>query len=251
VSSLTWAEESGRVNARGATRFPAAGLPRHHYRFDLDRVPAESLFRTAEKAEKDRRVKGTVTASGELTATGKTAAELKATAAGPVRIDIQKGTIRKVNSLYKIFSVLNMSQLLKFKLPDLTADGMPYNSITANLLLKNGIMTSKDFFIDSDVINILAMGSMDVIQERIDLRVGLQPLQTLDKIVSKIPVMGWILTDEDKRFITVYFEVKGPVEDPQVRAIPGRELSAEGLDMVKRVFKLPQKLITDTGEILY
>ena len=250
-SSLTWAMQSGRGTAKGSTQLSAASSPRHNYQFQLDRVPAEALFWTAEKADKDRRVKGTVTARGDLTATGKTAAEMKASASGMVKMRIEKGIIRKVNTLYKMFSVLNMSQLLKFKLPNMTADGMPYNSITATLLLTNGIMTSKDFYIDSEAINILAMGSMDIIKEKIDLKVGLQPLQTLDKIVSRIPVVGWILTDEDRRFITVYFEVKGPVEDPEVKAIPVRELSAEGLDMIKRVFKLPQKLITDTREVLY
>ena len=247
-SSLTWAMQNGHGAAKGTTQFGAASSPRHHYQFQLDRVPAESLLWTGEK---DRRVRGILTASGDLAATGNTAAELKASAAGMVKMSIEKGIIRKVNALYKIFSVLNMSQLLKLKLPDLNADGMPYNSITATLLLKNGIMTSKDFYIDSEAINILAMGSMDIIQNKIDLKVGLQPLQTLYKIVSRIPVMGWVLTDEDRRFITVYFEVKGPMEDPEVKAIPGRELSAEGLDMVKRVFKLPRKLITDTGEVLY
>jgi len=250
-SSLTWAMQGGRGAAKGATRFPAAAPPRHQYEFQLARVPAEALFWTAEKVDKDRRVKGTVTASGNLTATGKTAAELKASAAGMAKMRIEKGVIRKVNALYKIFSVLNMSQLLKLKLPDMTADGMPYNSITATLLLKNGIITSNDFYINSEVMNIIAMGSMNIIQKSVDLKVGLQPLQTVDKIVSRIPVAGWILTDDDGRFITVYFEVKGPLEDPEVRAIPARELSAEGLDMFKRVFKLPRKLVTDTGEVLY
>ena len=247
-SSLTWAMQDGRGTAKGSTQFGAASPPRHNYQFELDRVPAEALLWAGEK---DPRVRGILTARGDLTATGKTAAELKASATGMIKMSIKKGIIKKVNTLYKIFSVLNMSQLLKFKLPDLNADGMPYNSIAATLLLKNGIMTSNDFYIDSEAINILAMGSMDIILEKLDLRVGLQPLQTLDKIVSRIPVMGWILTDEDRRFITVYFEAKGPVGDPEVKAIPGRELSAEGLEIVKRVFKLPQKLITDTGEVLY
>ena len=251
LSSLTWAMQDGRGTAKGSTQFGAASSQRHQYQFQLDRVPAEALFWTAEKREQDRRVKGTVTATGDLTATGKTAAELKASTAGTVKMDIEKGIIRNVNALYKIFSVLNMSQLLRLKLPDMTADGMPYNSITATMLFKNGIMTSNDFYIDSDAMNILAMGSMDIVQENIDLKVGLQPLQTVDKIVSRIPVAGWILTDENRKFITVYFDVKGPMKAPEVRAIPGRELSAEGLDMVKKVFKLPKKLITDTGEVLY
>ncbi len=247
-SSLTWAMQNGRGAAKGSTHFGAASPPRHHYQFQLDRVPAEALLWTGEK---DPLVRGLLTASGDLTATGKTAAELKASAAGMVKMGIEKGIIRKANALYRIFSVLNVSHLLKFKLPDMNTDGMPYNSITATLLLKNGIMTSKDFYIDSEAINILAMGSMDIIKENIDLKVGLQPLQTVDKIVSRIPVAGWILTDDNGRFITVYFEVKGPLGDPKVRAIPVRDLSAEGRDIFKKVFKLPQKLITDAGEVLY
>ncbi|MEI7636312.1 MAG: AsmA-like C-terminal region-containing protein, partial [Syntrophus sp. (in: bacteria)] len=247
-SSLTWAMQNGRGAAKGSTHFGAASSPRHHYQFQLDRVPAEALLWTGEK---DPRVRGILTASGDLTATGKTAVELKASAAGMVKMGIEKGIIRKANALYRIFSVLNVSQLLKFKLPDMNADGMPYNSITATLFLKNGIMTSKDFYIDSDVMNILAMGNVDLIQENIDLKVGLQPLQTVDKIVSRIPVAGWILTDDNGRFITAYFEVKGPLGDPKVRAIPVRDLSAEGRDIFKKVFKLPQKLITDAGEVLY
>jgi hypothetical protein len=247
-SSLTWIMQDGRGAAKGSTQFGAASTQRHQYQFQLDRVPAEALLWAGEK---DPRVRGILTASGDLTATGKTAAELKVSAAGTVKMGIEKGIIRKANALYRIFSLLNMSQLLKFKLPDLNAGGMPFNSITATLLLKNGIMTSNDFYIDSDAMNILAMGSMDIVQENLDLKVGLQPLQTVDKIVSRIPVAGWILTDENRKFITVYFDVKGPMNAPEVKAIPGRELSAEGLDMVKKVFKLPKRLITDTGEVLY
>ena len=247
-SSLTWAMQDGRVVAKGSTRFPAVAPPSHQYEFQLDRVPAEALFWAGDK---DRRVRGIMTASGNLAATGKTAAELKASIAGMVKMDIEKGIIKKASVLYKIFSVLNVSQLFKFRLPDMTTDGMPYNSIKATLLLKNGIMTSNDFYIDSELMNILAMGSMNIIQKSVDLKVGLQPLQTVDKVVSKIPVAGWVLTDGDGRFITVYFEVKGPLEDPAVKAIPARELSAEALGMVKRVFNLPGKLVTDTGEVLY
>jgi uncharacterized protein involved in outer membrane biogenesis len=247
-SSLTWSMEGGRVAAKGITQLPAAGSPRHQYQFQLDRVPAEAIFLTAEK---DKRVRGMVTASGDLSAAGKTAAELKASAAGTVKMGIDKGIIYKVSALYKIFSLFNMSQLLKLNLPDINTDGMPFNSITATFLLKSGIMKSNDFYIDSDVMNVAVVGNMDIIRDNIDFKVGLQPLQTVDKIVSRIPVAGWILTDDNRRFITVYFDVKGPVRDPEVKALQVRELTSEGRATFKRIFKLPQKLITDTGEVLY
>jgi len=87
------------------------------------------------------------------------------------------------------------------------------------------------------------------VRRTIDATVGLQPLQTVDKVVSRIPIAGWILTDDDQRLLTVYFEAKGPLDNPTVQTIPLRGLSEETFNMFKRVLKLPKKLITDTGEV--
>jgi uncharacterized protein YhdP len=152
--------------------------------------------------------------------------------------------------LSKIFSILNVSQLLKFQLPDMAKGGMPFSKITATVSLQDGLLSTNNAFLKSDAMNIIAVGKLDLLKETMDMVRGVQPLQSIDKVVSRIPILGWILTDKDKRFITVNFEAKGPWKDPVVRANPFRELAKEVLNIFKRVLQLPVKIVTDTGEVL-
>ncbi|MEJ2700329.1 MAG: hypothetical protein P8Z70_11805, partial [Desulfuromonadales bacterium] len=71
-----------------------------------------------------------------------------------------------------------------------------------------------------------------------------------DKIVTNIPIAGWILTGKEKALFTVYFRIKGKSEDPEVIPIPVTSVSEKVLGIFKRVFQLPGKVITDMGEIL-
>ena len=68
--------------------------------------------------------------------------------------------------------------------------------------------------------NISALGKIDLVKNEVDATIGVQPLQTVGKVVNRIPVVGWILTGKGKTFLTAYFEAKGRLEDPVVKAIP-------------------------------
>ena len=198
---------------------------------------------------KKQQITGTMTLQGELTAKGKTGDEVKKTALGSTKIQLEEGSIRKFAILSKIFSLLNISQLLKFQLPDMVAGGMPYNEITATLAIKDGMISCNDLYVDSDALNISAVGKMDLVKDELDATIGVKPLQTVDKVVSRIPIVGWILTGKNKSLVTAYFEAKGKLEDPTVTAIPVRSMAKGVFDIFKRVFQLPAKMITDTGEV--
>jgi hypothetical protein len=77
-----------------------------------------------------------------------------------------------------------------------------------------------------------------------------QPLQTVDKVISRIPVVGWILTGGDGSLITTYFEAKGSWAGPQVTAIPVKSIASGTLNIFRRVFELPVRVFTDSGEVL-
>jgi hypothetical protein len=72
----------------------------------------------------------------------------------------------------------------------------------------------------------------------------------VDKIVNRIPVVGWLLTGKDKAVLTAYFEAKGKWADPKVSAIPVKSLAKGALNVFRRVFELPVRLFTDTGEVI-
>jgi hypothetical protein len=100
--------------------------------------------------------------------------------------------------------------------------------------------------------NISAVGTIDMPRGQfVDTLVGVQPLQTVDKVISRIPVVGWILTDENRSIMTVYFEVKGSLDNPTVTAIPVKAIARGVFDIFKNIFQLPAKLFTDTGEVIF
>ena len=143
-----------------------------------------------------------------------------------------------------------VSQLFRLKLPDMAKDGMPYTAMTGNFRLSAGVLSSENFLIDSNAMQISVLGRVDLINRTLDNIIGVHPLETLDRLAARIPVAGWILTDERGKLITVHFKAEGPWDNPQVTAIPAQSLGKGTLDIFRRIFELPEKLITDTGDVL-
>ncbi len=238
----------GSLKAKGRVDTLPDGQNRYQASLSLDRVSLDRLQGFLEL--EDRTVTGRLSLSGIVTATGNNEDDLKKTAAGSIQFKAEKGVLKKFSVLSKIFSLLNVSQLFKFQLPDMARGGMPYKNITADVNIKNGVLTSDNFFIDSDAMQISAVGKIDFVGKMLDNTVGVHPLQTVDKIVSKIPIAGWLVTNEKGNLITVHFKVEGTWDNPDVKAIPVQSITKGTLDVFRRLFQLPEKLVTDTGEVI-
>jgi len=221
--------------------------PKWDLAFQLEQAKAGELLQLLGIG---REVKGLTSAKGRLSASGDQLDEIKKSASGAITLKVERGTLKRFNSLSKVISILNVSQLLSFSLPDMARDGMPFNQITATIGVKNGILTTQDFFIDSNVMHVTTVGSIDIVKETLDMLIGVQPLQTVDRIVSRIPVVGWVLSGGDGSLITTYFEAKGSWENPEVTAIPVKTMAKGTLDIFRRVFELPVRLFTDSGEVI-
>ena len=238
----------GKVSGKSRMDFADIEAPRYQFNFKMDKLSLEQCFQLFDT--KGKMITGSLSAQGDLTAKGDNAADLKRTALGNVQIQLQQGTLKQFATLSKILSILNVSQLLKFQLPDMSRGGMPYDKITATLSFKDGTVSSKDLFVKSNAMNISAIGNLDMVKGEIfQTNVGVQLFQSVDKLVSLIPVVGWILTDKNRGFMTAYFEVKGPVDDPVVTAIPFKAMGRGVFDIFKNIFQLPAKVFTDTGEV--
>jgi len=237
----------GRLSAKGRIAPGGDSGNRYDLNFGIERVDADRFLHSLDLT---REVTGSLFVQGDVTARGETMAEIKKTALGNVRLRLEDGTLRKFNVLSKMFSILNVSQLLKFQLPDMASDGMPFNEIKGRFAISDGVVDTQDLFINSDAINISVIGKADMVKEDLDFTIGVQPLQTVDKVINRIPVVGWILTGKGKDLVTVYFEAKGSWSDPRVSAIPAKSLGKGVLNVFRRVFELPVRLFTDTGEVI-
>ena len=175
----------------------------------------------------------------ELRGEGEDFQQVKESLRGGLRFEIENGVIEKFNILSKIFSILNVSQLLKGRLPDLATKGLPFHQILATFHVKDGVATTDDFLVDSDAMRITLLGKIDLGKNFIDARIGVHPLVTIDTILRSVPIAGYILTGEDKGFISYFYEVKGNLDNPKIEAIPLKTIEEPSWGVIKRLLLTP------------
>jgi uncharacterized protein involved in outer membrane biogenesis len=249
LEGITLNALGGKVSGKSRMDLSDIESPRYQFNFKLDKLSLEQGFHLFEARE--HMITGSFSAQGDLTAKGGSVTDLKKTVLGNVQIQFEEGTLKKFATLSKILSILNVSQLLKFQLPDMVSGGMPYDKITATVSFKDGVASTRNLFIKSNAMNISVIGHLDMVKGEIfQTNIGVQLFQTVDKAVSLIPVIGWILTDKNRGFMTTYFEVKGKLDDPEVTAVPVKSMARGVFDIFKNIFQLPAKLFTDTGEVI-
>ncbi len=180
---------------------------------------------------------------GSLMGRGHSEEDVRRSLEGKLRVRMGKGRIRRFHILSKIFSLLNVSQLLKGKLPELTGEGLPFNTITGEIEIAKGIAKTENLLVDSDAMKITIIGEADIARKSLDLTVGLQPLGTVDSIVSRVPVVGRILTGEDESIISYYVEVKGDFSNPEVKHIPLKSMEKGLIEIMRRLLETPKNII--------
>jgi uncharacterized protein involved in outer membrane biogenesis len=205
-------------------------------------MEAKAFIRTLFQKEEEERVMitGRVHVDKvELRGEGEDFRKMKESLNGSLRLEVENGVIERFNILSKIFSILNVSQWFKGRLPDLKTKGLPYQQISADIYVKDGVASTDDFLVDSDAMRITLIGKFDLGKNIIDARVGVHPLVTIDTILSNVPIAGYILTGEDKAFISYFYEVKGNLDDPKIEAIPFKIVEESTWGIIKRLLGAP------------
>ncbi len=170
-------------------------------------------------------------------------------ARGGIHMRIKNGVLREFNTLAKVFSLLNISQLLTGNLPDMDKEGMPFTRLESTLKIADGKITTKDFTVISESMNLSAVGSHNLIDDTLNITLGVMPLRTVDKIITSVPVAGWVLTGDNKALLTAYFKIEGTSKKPQVSAIPVGSVSEAIFGLFNRIVGLPVKLIKNVGSL--
>lgn len=247
ISPLQFTTGGGRCLAQIALQKDSTEQRKLTVSGHVDGVEAESL-EYGRIIDKKGLVSGTMDSDFHLA--GELGEKFLSTVDGGFRLAIKDGVLHKFTFLARVFSVLNVSQILTLKLPDMAREGMPFTELKGNFALRDGILTTEDLFVTSNAMNLSLIGDVDLVKKDLDLILGVKPLQTVDKVITRIPIAGWLLTGEEKALITAHFEIKGPSSAPKVQAIPATSISDKVLGIFKRVFNLPGKLITDPGEVI-
>lgn len=192
----------------------------------------------------------TGTLNGNFTIHGPIGSEFLEHSQGDFHLNIQHGVLRQFKTLSKAFSILNIAQLFALKLPDMDSEGMPFKDLSSDITLNNGVLHSENLVINSSSMGISVIGNHNLVNQQLDLIMGIKPLATVDTLVKHIPIAGWILAGEEQAVITTHFNVSGSASDPIVEMLPLSSISKKVFNIFKRTLKLPGTLITDPKKIL-
>jgi hypothetical protein len=72
--------------------------------------------------------------------------------------------------------------------------------------------------------------------------VAVKPFQNVDRIITKIPLAGWLLGGKEQSLVVAYFRVTGPLGDPQVAPIPLRSVGRNLFGIFRNLLEIPEAL---------
>ncbi|MBW1922774.1 MAG: AsmA-like C-terminal domain-containing protein [Deltaproteobacteria bacterium] len=188
-------------------------------------------------------VEGRCTAEVLLFTRGRGKRELLSGLSGMGVLVLEEGRLRESNVMIKILDALSLQNLFKERPPDLSGEGLYYESISGTMFLDRGILRTSDLMMQSPVFNAAAKGYVDFPRGNLSFDIGTQPLGTMDTLLSMIPVVGYILTGKEKSLLVYYFRVDGPLRNPDVRYVPLKNWGSGIIDFFKRIFFTPRRLL--------
>jgi hypothetical protein len=189
--------------------------------------------------KKNRLVTGNFNLSGKLFAISNSK-EIGKVLNGKLKFSAKDGRIYRYGILAKIFTLLNITEIFRGKLPDVVKEGFAYNSIKADGNLENGKFMFKEFVIDGSSMTIVCEGYIDLVRDEMDVVVLVAPFKTVDYIIKHIPLVNHILGG---KLVSIPFRVQGSPADPDVIPLPPTAIGACIFGLLKRTFTLPIAII--------
>ncbi len=170
---------------------------------------------------------------------------------GQLDFDFHEGRMKKFTLLANVCSLLNLSQFAALRLPKISVgQGVPYQTLSGQGTIVDGVLEIDDFAMRGSSLNLLSDGEISFVDEQIDLKIGVQPLQTIDKLLATIPVVGYIITGDKKTFVVIPITVTGPFDDVQIKTQTVSGLGQKVGSMIQRFFKTPVRLLQMPGKLL-
>jgi hypothetical protein len=210
----------------------------HQVEFAVEKADLEQLL---DQARLPRFAQGEFFTHGSLTFETGGANPPLGTVAGSVALKASNGSLAHYPALVRLFGLLS-SPAQPWRLPDLTTERMPYRRIAGEFVVTKGVMETKGLVLDSKVVRASAVGKVFLPDRSLDMDLAVQPLEVLERGIRKIPILGRVLPKEQSLAV-VYFDMNGPLADPQVTVAPIKTLGQSVVEVLLLLLRAPDRLL--------
>jgi len=185
------------------------------------------------------RATGSLDFSSKVTAEGKMH-ELVKNLKGPLQLTLSNGVIKQAEWVSRTLEVLNVTEIVKGRLPDLRTQGFAYTTMTLQGEFKNGKLIIHELFMDGETLELVGYGEIDLEDETLEVQLLAAPLKTVDTVVKYIPGVNYLLGGS---LVAIPVSITGTLDDPQVEVMSASAVSSSLYNLAKRTIAAPFKLI--------
>ncbi|MEF8792261.1 YhdP family phospholipid transporter [Thiohalorhabdus sp.] len=164
--------------------------------------------------------------SGDLWWPGRPTAFAVGQISGDLRLRMVEGEIKQfyfLNQALATLNVLDWPRQVARGFRDVAEGGLVYRELKGSIDIAEGVARTDDWVLKSAPLRLDMGGSLDLDARTYDLLLQVQPLQTVDRIISAVPVLGYLLAGESRTVMALGYRVKGPWADPEVTPLTGAE----------------------------
>lgn len=164
---------------------------------------------------------------------------------GRLRLRVDGGRILEGGTLTTFLaatSLTDLPRLLAGQRKDLTGPGILFKRLQMEAIMQNQNIDIRNVAMRSSAFDVVGYGGMDIAKSDIDLYLIVRPLQNLDAVLAKIPLLRDILGGQARSLMRKVYHMHGPFADAKVEALTPKEAGLEASGIIEHLFSLPQVL---------
>jgi hypothetical protein len=178
---------------------------------------------------------------------GKDRSEILKSLSGKISLDIRSGLMDKEKLKYGVHKLFG-SGPGSLPLKDNTSSS--FKQLSGDFISKSGIFDTENFILETDNRRTSIVGTFDLKKNQMDTVVGVAPLAKLDRFLTKIPLLGKILTaGDEKSLLKTYYKVKGDFNDPEISLIPFTSLGKKVMGIFQGFLQTPIEILKSLPKI--
>ncbi len=159
---------------------------------------------------------------------------------GPLQLTLRNGLIEQDKLVSRTLEVLNVTEIVKGRLPDLSATGFAYDTITLQGKFLKGKLLIDKFFMDGETLDLVGNGEIHLADKKVNAQLLAAPFKTVDTVVKFIPGVNYLLAGS---LVTIPVSISRTLDDPEVTILSPAAVGASLYNLAERTITSPFKLI--------
>jgi len=161
---------------------------------------------------------------------------------GRLRLRVDQGRILEGGALTTLLSAINIRQLPALLLGqrnDLSGPGIMYERLQMEAIMQNQDIRIRNVAMRSSAFDLVGQGSIDVDKNNIDLYLIAKPLQNLDALLSKIPLVRDLLGGASHSLVRKVYHLTGSFSDANVETARPSDAGLAEAGLIERFLSIP------------